>query len=202
MSPSRSQFAIRKWMTLVAACAVILTLVRSPALAGVMTILMLFSPFLVECYKGVQRLRKSSRGSNQNLDFGGYAWQLVNLGILVSLWLGLSGLLVVARGKPEAFLVTTFGRFSRDDAFDNLDDVTLGFWWAHSCLVLIVILATWCRRTDILFVLMSGPIIALAITAVFGEKWTDPNWFQIVAVCEICWLVSTVVGQAYWVLKP
>jgi hypothetical protein len=107
MSPSRSQFAIRKWMTLVAACAVILTLVRSPALAGVMTILMLFSPFLVECYKGVQRLRKSSRGSNQNLDFGGYAWQLVNLGILVSLWLGLSGLLVVARGKPEAFLVTT-----------------------------------------------------------------------------------------------
>jgi hypothetical protein len=147
-------------------------------------------------------LRKSSRGSNQNSEVGEYAWQLVNLGILVSLWLGLSGLLVVARGKPEAFLVTTFGRFSRDDAFDNLDDVTVGFWWAHSSLVLVVILATWCRRTDILFVLMSGPIIALAISAVFGEKWTDPNWFQIVAVFEICWLVSTVVGQAYWVLKP
>jgi hypothetical protein len=201
MSPSRSQFAIRKWMTFLAACAVILTLVRSPAVAGAVTILMLFSPFLVECYKGVRRLGKSSRGSNQNPDFGGYAWQIVNLGILVSLWLGLSGLLVVARGKPEAFLVTTFGRFSRDDAFDNLDDVTVGLWWLHSFLVLVVILATWYRRNDVLIVLMSGPVIALAI-AMFGEQWTDPNWFQIVAVCEICWLVSTVVGQAYWVLKP
>ena len=166
-----------------------------------MTILMLFSPFLVEFYRGVRMLGESSRGSNHNPDFCGYAWQIANLGILVLLWFGLSALLVVARGKPEAFLVTTLGRFSRDDAFDNLDDVSVGLWWAHSFLVVVVILATWYRRNDVLFVVMSGPVIALAIAA-FGERWTDPNWFQIVAVCEICWPVSTVVGQAYWVLKP
>jgi hypothetical protein len=130
-----------------------------------------------------------------------HVWQLVNLGVLVSLWFGLSYLLVVARGNLEAFLATFFGRFSRDDAFEHLNGVSIDFWWVHSFLVLVVILATWYRRTDVLVVLMIGPVIALSI-AVFGEQWTDPNWFQVVAVCEICWLVSTVVGQAYWALKP
>ena len=51
-----------------------------------------------------------------------------------------------------------------------------------------------------LAVLMVGPIIALAI-ALFGQRWTDPNWFEVVGVCTICWFVGDVVGVTYWVLK-
>jgi hypothetical protein len=131
----------------------------------------------------------------------GRGWQLATLGVLVSLWLGLSGLLVVARGNPETFLATTFGRFSRADAFEHLNGVSIVLWSVHSSLVLIAIAATWCRRTDVLAVLTIGPLIALAI-ALLGQRWADPNWFVVVAVCAIGWLVGTVVSGVYWVLKP
>jgi hypothetical protein len=131
----------------------------------------------------------------------GPRWQLATQGVLVSVWLGLSGLLVVARGNPEAFLATTFGRFSRDDAFEHLNRVLIGLWSVHSFLVLIAITATWHRRTDVLAVLIIGPVLALAI-ALLSQRWADPNWFQVVAVCAIGWLVGTVVGGLYWVLKP
>ncbi len=137
----------------------------------------------------------------QRLSRIGPAWQLATLGVLVSLWLGLSGLLVGARGKPEAFLATTFGRFARADAFEHLNGVLIFLWSVHSSLVLIAILATRYRRTDVLAVLTIGPIIASAI-ALLGQQWTDPNWHNVVAVCAIGWLVGTLVGQVYWVLKP
>ena len=118
----------------------------------------------------------------------------------MSLWLGLSGLLVVARGEPEAFLLATFGRFCRDDAFENLNRVSVVFWWLHSLLVVVAIAATWYRRTDVLTVLMIGPALALVI-ALLGERWADQNWFLIVAVSSICWLVSTFVGVIYYIVK-
>ncbi len=127
-------------------------------------------------------------------------WQLVTLGVLAALWLGLSGLLVVARGKPEAFLVTALGRFSRPDAFENLNGVTVALSCVHSFLLAIAIAAVRYRRTDVLAVLMVGPVIASAI-ALIGQRWSDPNWFEIVAVCAICWLVSAVVGGICWVLN-
>jgi hypothetical protein len=127
-------------------------------------------------------------------------WHLMTLGLLVALWLALSCLLVVSRGKPEAFLKAAFGRFSRDDAFKHLDGVTVALWWVHSFLVLVATLAICYRRKDVLVVFMIGPIMACAF-ALFGQDWTDPNWFQVVAVWAICSLVSTTVGQAYWVVK-
>jgi hypothetical protein len=63
----------------------------------------------------------------------------------------------------------------------------------HSFLVLTAIAATRYRRTDVLIVLMIGPVIA-SVIAVLGQSWTDPNWFQVVAICTIGWLVGTVVG--------
>jgi hypothetical protein len=46
-------------------------------------------------------------------------WQFAVLGVLVSLWIGLSGLLLIAKERPEAFIATTFGRFSRADLFEH-----------------------------------------------------------------------------------
>ena len=131
----------------------------------------------------------------------GPGWQLATLAVLVALWFGLSGLLFVTRGKPEAFLATTFGRFGRADAFEHLNGISILLWPVHSFLVLTAIAATRCRRTDVVAVLMIGPVIAVAI-ALLGQRWADPNWFEVVEVCAIGWLVGTVVGALYWVLKP
>ncbi len=108
--------------------------------------------------------------------------------------------LLVSRGNPEALLVTTFGRFSMNDAFENLNGVTVDLWCVHSFLVLIAIAAVCYRRPDVLPVLMLSPVMASAI-ALPGQRWSDPNWIDVVAVYVICWLVSTVVGVAYWVLR-
>ena len=117
------------------------------------------------------------------------------------MWFGLSGLLVVARGDPEAFLRTAFGRYGRADAFEHLNGVLVLFWLVHSSLVLTAIAAARYRRSDVLAVLLIGPVIALAI-GLLGQTWSDPNGFVVVAVCTIGWLVGTVVGGVYWLVKP
>ena len=129
------------------------------------------------------------RHAKQLLARIGLALQLGTLAALVSLWLGLSGVLVVSRGKPAAFLVKTFGRFSMDDAFENLNGVTIDLWCVHSFLVLIAIAAVWHRRLDVLAVLMLAPVMASAI-ALPGRRRSDPNWFDVVAVCVICWVIQ------------
>jgi asparagine N-glycosylation enzyme membrane subunit Stt3 len=65
MRPSRVSLTIRGLMAVVGASALILTLVAWPVLAGVTLILVLFSPMLSECYKGVRRLKSSSRVVSQ-----------------------------------------------------------------------------------------------------------------------------------------
>jgi hypothetical protein len=120
---------------------------------------------------------------------------------LVLLWLGLSALLLVARGDPEAALRGAFGRHPRADAFAHLDRISIYFWTAHTSLALVAIAAARSRRGDVLTVLLIGPVIAL-ILCFLGQDWADPNWFIAVAVCTIGWLVSTVVGAAYWALRP
>ena len=42
-----------------------------------------------------------------------------------------------------------------------------------------------------------GPAMAVII-CLLNEDWSDPNWFVIVGVCTIGWLVSTIVGGVYW----
>jgi hypothetical protein len=88
------------------------------------------------------------------------------LGVLVSLWLGITGLQVVAGGKPEALLVATFDRFGRADAFQHLNDVSMLFCRVHSFLVLLAITAARSRWTDVLSVFMIGSVITLAIARV------------------------------------
>jgi hypothetical protein len=85
-------------------------------------------------------------------------------------------------------------------AQENLNDVSIEYWWLHSLPVLIAIVATWHGRNDVLIALMFGPAMPFVI-AVLGQQWAHPNWFQSVAVNVICWLVSTVVGVLYWGLK-
>ena len=131
----------------------------------------------------------------------GSPWRVATLGALVLLWFGLSGLLIVARGDPETFLRTTLRGYSRPDAFRFLNGILVLFWLVHSPLVLIATAAARFRRSDVLTVLLIGPAISLVIS-LLGEKWSDPNWFDVVAVCTIGWLAGTVVGGVYWGLKP
>ena len=119
------------------------------------------------------------------------AWRIAAPGALVLFWFGLSGLFVVARGDPEAFLRTTFARSSRADTFEHLNGLSVPFWLVHSSLVLIAMAAARYRRSDVLTVLLIGPVIALAI-GLLGQAWSDPDWFVVVAVCTIGWLVGYV----------
>ena len=127
-------------------------------------------------------------------------WRIAVLGALVISWIGLSGLLLFVRGDLEAFLRSTFGRFSRADAFEHVNDIAGTFWLMHSLLVLIAVAAARHRRPDVLAVLIIGPVIALSI-GLLRQAWSDPNWFVIVAVCTIGWLVGAVIGGLYWALK-
>jgi hypothetical protein len=131
----------------------------------------------------------------------GRGGSLAVLGLLVACWLGLSGLLIVAGSKPEALLAKTFGSISRNDAFHDLDGVSIALWWAHSCLVSIALAAIGAGRTDVLTVLMIGPVIA-ALISLPGQKWSDPNWFVAVSECVICWLLAVVVSGLYWAFYP
>jgi len=159
---------------------------------------------IIHDFRNAQPFRKLMKGRAGGMRLSalvGFGLQLAALGLLVSLWIGLSGLLIVTRGKPEAFLVTKFGRFCRADAFEHLNDVSISFWLIHSSQVLAAIAATRRRRTDVLVVLMVGPVIASAI-ALFGQRWDDPDWIVVVGVCGIGWLVSVVVGCLYWIFRP
>jgi hypothetical protein len=131
----------------------------------------------------------------------GLGCQIATLALLVAIWLALTSLLIVSWGRPEAFLVRTFGRFSMHDAFDHLNDVSTLVWSIHSILVLVEVAARWQRRTDVFAVLMIGPVIAATIVLI-DQRWTDPNWCDAVAVLSIGSLVGLVVGLAYWVLRP
>jgi len=115
--------------------------------------------------------------------------------------LGLSGLLVVSWGQPEAFLAKTFVRVSRDDAFAHLNGISTFVWSVHSVLILLESAASQYRRKDVLTVLMIGPVIAASI-ALACQRWTDPNWFDVVAICSISSRVGSLVGLIYWALKP
>jgi len=116
-------------------------------------------------------------------------------------WLGLTVLLLVARGDPEALLRRAFVGRARTDAFEHLNGVSTSFWIAHTCLAAVGIAAARSRRAHVLQVLLIGPLMAAAICLI-GQDWSDPNWFVVVAVCTIGWLVSTAVAAAYWVSRP
>ncbi|WZO97458.1 hypothetical protein EP7_004492 [Isosphaeraceae bacterium EP7] len=128
-------------------------------------------------------------------------WQSVILGSMLLLWIGLSWLFVVSRGDPETFLRTTFAGDSRPDAFKALNKASVSFWVAHSCLSLVALSAAWFRRPDVLVVLLIGPAMALGL-GVLSQQWSDPNWVVFVGVCLMCWLASTLVGLAYWGVRP
>jgi len=131
----------------------------------------------------------------------GIGRQSLVLATLVSLWLALTGLLLFSWGDPEAFLLRNLGCYSRADAFEHLNFGLPFFWFVHSTLVLTTIAATRFRRTDVLTVLLIGPVIALAFN-LFYQEWSDPNWYVFVAVGTIGWLVSTIIGGVYWSLRP
>jgi hypothetical protein len=129
-------------------------------------------------------------------------WRSITLGALVLLWIGLSCLLVISRGKPESFLRTTFAGYSRPDAFGHdLNRVAFLFWVVHSCLVLTALSATRLRRPDVLVVLLVGPAMGMMI-GLLSQRWSDPDWVVFVGVCLMGWLASTLVGLVYWGVRP
>lgn len=128
------------------------------------------------------------------------AWRFAVVGVAILAWIVLSDLLLIARGDPETLLHSTFGRFSRADTFGHLNGILAVFWPAHSFLVVVALAAARSRRSDVLTVLLVGPVIALAVD-LLGQSWSDPNWFVIVAVGTIGWLVGTVVTTVFWALK-
>jgi hypothetical protein len=128
-------------------------------------------------------------------------WRSITLGTLVLLWIGLSCLFVVSRCNPETFLRTTFAKYSRPDAFHDLNRAAFLFWVVHSCLVLTALSATRLRRPDVLVVLLVGPAIGMVI-GLLSQRWSDPDWVVFVGVCFMGWLASTLVGLVYWGIRP
>jgi hypothetical protein len=116
---------------------------------------------------------------------------------MLLLWIGISGLIFVSRGRPETFLRTSFATYSRPDAFYALNRTMRYFWVAHSCLTLTALSATWFRRSNVLVILLIGPAMALGL-GVLSQRWSDPNWVVFVGVCLMGWLASTLVSLVYW----
>ncbi len=126
-------------------------------------------------------------------------WQVIALGAIFSLWLGHTGLLIVAHGDLETYLHEAI-RHSRQDAFSDLNRVSALFWVVHSSLALTAVVAARSCRSDVLAVLLIGPAIGLAIS-VPCQQWEDPNWAQFVGICLIGWLASTTVCCVYLFIK-
>ncbi len=126
-------------------------------------------------------------------------WPIGVVVVLASIWGAVFPLLVLTRGNPEGFLRVALEGRARRDAFNDLNRVSVLFFVAHSCLLLMTIAATRSRRLDVLIVLLLGPAIALPL-CYFGQQWSDPEWFLVPALCMICWMVSTVVGGCYWII--
>jgi hypothetical protein len=116
---------------------------------------------------------------------------------LLLVWLAASVLILIGQGDVESILGSAFGRHTRPDAFERLNRIAVPFWVSHSVLASLSILAAWHRRVDILLVLLIGPAIALLI-CVSTQQWSDPNWYVMLAVCSIGWLVGGLVTGCYW----
>ncbi len=95
----------------------------------------------------------------------------------------------------------TFAGSSQPDAFRDLDKTAICFWVVHSCLVLTALAAIRLGHPDVFVVLLIGPAIGVVI-GLAGERWSDPNWAVFVGVCLMGWLASTLVGLAYWGVRP
>jgi hypothetical protein len=127
-------------------------------------------------------------------------WQIILLGVMFALWLGLFTVLIIARGDLEAFLQETFRHNSRRDAFNYLNRVSNVFLVVHASLTITAVAAARPRRSDVFAVLLTGPAIGLMISLRF-QRWSDPNWHDFVAVSLIGWLVGMTVGVGYWFLS-
>lgn len=120
---------------------------------------------------------------------------------LAALWLGLCVLAVASRGDPEAGLRAAFGRYSMADAFKYINGGFFLFWAAHSCLIAAATAALRHRRMEVFAMLLIGPAMALGI-CMLSERWSDPNWHNIIWTCVFGWSVSVVVSMGYWGLRP
>lgn len=122
------------------------------------------------------------------------------LGVLITLWVGTSAIIIVSKGDVEVFIYEYFRHKYKRDALYDLSRVVIFFWVIHSCLTATAVAAVRSRRSDVLVVLLIGPAIGLAIS-LFCQQWADPNWTVFVGVCLIGWLVGTVVGCLYWLIN-
>jgi hypothetical protein len=112
-------------------------------------------------------------------------------------WVALTAFLAWSYPAVEQHLQLLFGKYSRPDAFDGLNNNAVIAWWIHTAVAGVTLAAVRCRRTDVLTVLLIGPSLA-AIFLAFAEDWTDPAWFTIVSIVGIGASVGILVSLVYW----
>ena len=117
--------------------------------------------------------------------------------LLVVIWIALSGLLVLGRGDVEGLLKLAFGRYSKPDAYQSLNRIVGLFWASNGTIVSLASLAAWRKRGDIFAVLMIAPALG-CLLCLASEKPSDPNWYDILGICSICWIVGSLVTGGYW----
>jgi hypothetical protein len=124
----------------------------------------------------------------------------VLLGVLSTLWVGLSLLLIIPAGDAESFLRSNIVP-RHPDAFRGLNVVLVEFWVTQTCLFGIAVAAVHWRRFDVLTVLVIGPVVGATIGVLAQGDLSDPDWCVMAGVCTIGWLVGVIVGAGFWLCR-
>ena len=133
----------------------------------------------------------------QSIRHGAPHWQIATLAILAGLWIALSIPLAFGCGDAEAFFLSTFRDYARAaHPHISLSPIFLLFWIAHSCLLILGIVAVTVHKSDLFTVLIIGPTLAFGVS-LFSQEWSDPDWLIFTGVCLIGWLVGLVSGGVY-----
>jgi hypothetical protein len=125
-------------------------------------------------------------------------WQIAALAAFAALWIALSVPLVFGQGDAEAYLLSAFKNSVQADAFVRLNQTFLLMWIAHSCLLVLGIVAVVARTRDLFTVLVIGPLLAFLV-GLFSQQWSDPDWSLFAGVCFVGWAVSVLAGGVYCV---
>lgn len=128
-------------------------------------------------------------------------WQIAPIAVLTALWIALSIPLAFSSGDAEAFFLNNFEDYARAaHPYISLSPTYLCFWIAHSCLLVLGIVAVTVHKSDLFTVVLIGPTLAFSFS-LFWQRWSDPDWLEFTGVCLLGWVVGIVSGGAYYLFK-
>ncbi len=119
---------------------------------------------------------------------------------LLLLWTVISTFIMLGQGDVEGLLESTFRHHVPHDAFFALNRIIPIFWASLTILLTLAFLATRQRRTDVVLILLAGPILAFLLCVISEDK-SDPNWYDILAISTIACFVSALVSCCYWSIR-